>query len=358
MRDANTALTEWRARWRARRLGASQKESVALSVLRRMESTLNGLPFKWVGLFAFAVGCTSLFGYLHAIDYVPPNVLGLVGLAGIASVWLLVLLIAMTVLMFGATALVSILEFNSLDWLAVLVGQTGALLTVAAWVAIGQSPWAPFVMGTLGIGAMAWTVNRLHAGRSSKVEDFILAVTALFLGGLCLVLGVLFVIQSMADYEYTQNIGFWRLASWVLVMFALIVVNAAAAHFKAAPVVFWSSALLATAAMVLAVAGPGFVVTIVASKVGLRLPRVVELQVPQSTCKAVLSAIESKSSLADAGPVPTPLCVDGANFMSAIVQLRWGDRWLIIAKSINGIHLPDRGGRLTIPDKDTELIFH
>lgn len=344
-------------RWKERLEGTKQKEPLAISRLRRIEAVMSGLPWKWVGALLFAIGCLPLFGYLFVIDYVPPNLLGIVGLASIASIWLLLLWLVTTVVMFGVTVAAFLYEIKKLDWRTTVLGQLGSLCVMICWLFGAQGPWVRIFFSICAIGSIFLTLVRLRSGKSgrSKWETF-LAFAALLLGGALVSLAVLLVVthSSMLGYR-GSSIGWWTLVSWGGAIAVLICANAASMHVQAAPLAIWTFCFVCSGVMVLLLGGPSYVTAVVAAKVGLRLPGIAEVMVPMNTCVSAMAAIERKWKHSENGPVPP--CEAASNTLLVEVQLRWGDRWLVAVKSINGMRLPEPSIRMTIPDKDTELIF-
>lgn len=346
------------SRWRARLSSAKSKEPPVIANLRRVESLMSGLPWKWVGAFLFAIGCLPLFGYLLVIDYVPPNLLGIVGLASIASIWLLLLWAIITAVMFGVTAVAFVYGVKHLDLRTTVLGQVGPLCAVLCWLLWSYGLWFSVPLVACTVGAMAWTLIRLlcENPRRNGGEVF-LAVAALLLGGALVSLAVLLVVthsSSVLAYRGTP-VSLWTGASWLAAIVVLICANAVATNVRAAPLAVWGVCFVSSGLMVLALGGPSYVASVVATKVGLRLPGTVGVLVPMSTCVSVVAATERGVKHSEAGPVPP--CASASNALMVDVDLRWGDRWLVAVKSINGMRLPEPSVRLTIPDKDTELVF-
>ncbi|MBF9264574.1 hypothetical protein [Paracidovorax cattleyae] len=344
-------------RWKERLEGKKQKEPLAISRLRRIESMVSGLPWKWVGALLFAIGCLPLFGYLVVIDYIPPNLLGIIGLASIASIWLLLLWLGTTVVMFGVTVAAFLYEIKKLDWRTTVLGQLGPLCVMICWLFGPQGLWVRILFPICAIGSSFITLVRLGGGNpeKSKWETF-LAFAALLLGGTLVSLAVLLVVthSSMLGYRGSSN-GWWTLVSWGGAIAVLICANAASMHVQAAPLAIWTFCFVCSGLMVLILGGPSYVTAAVAARVGLRLPGIAEVMVPMNTCLSAMAVTERKWKLAEKGPVPP--CEAASNTLLVEVQLRWGDRWLVAMKSINGMRLPEPSIRMTIPDKDTELIL-
>lgn len=182
------------------------------------------------------------------------------------------------------------------------------------------------------------------------------ALAALLLGGTLVSLAVLLVAAHSYVLGHRHSFdGWWVIASWVGVIVVLICANAVITHVRAMPQAVLVFGFVCSGLIVLVVGGPAYVTSLVATKVGLRLPKTVEVFVPMSTCASVLAATERREKHSEAGPVPP--CASVSNTLMVNVDLRWGDRWLVAVKSINGMRLPEPSVRLTIPDKDTELVF-
>ena len=317
---------------------------------------MSGLPWKWVGALLFAIGCLPLFGYLLVIDYVPPNLLGLVGLASIASVWLLLLWSVMTVVMFGVAAAANLYRVKNLDWRTTLLGQSGPFFLLVGFFFRSWGLWFSVLCAVFGLCAIGWTFIRLWREQPKrKAEGMLHAAAALLFGGALVSLAVLLIGAHSARLGFLGDPGAWTIAWWLSATLLLICANAAATYVRAAPLAVWALCFVSSGLIILAVAGPRYVAAVVASQVGLRLPGTVEILVPTGTCLAVVAAVERLQKQADRDLVPT--CERAVNTLSVEVQLRWGDRWLIAAKSVNGRPLPKSGVRLTIPDKDTELVL-
>lgn len=352
-------LTSLKARWRAQGYKSPSNRQSTLSRLRLLEKSLGEFPLKGLGVASLAVGASTLFGYLVLIDYVPPNLLGMVGLAGIASAWLFVLWGVLTMMMFGPTVAIFANDIRDLGWRVIALGQLGPVCLIVAR-ALRSDPWGLsmsfLVLGVLAITgtfAMLWREKpRMNSRR------LCLTLFALFIGGLTVAVGVFLVIRSMGlhtgvDFE-NPPVTF---ALWVLVLLVLISVNAALPLMRLEPVIVWCGGFVATALMVLVLGGPSLIVSVVAAKVGLRYPGVVRLQVPFETCRSVFAATETAATAhAEAGPVPA--CIQGVNTLVTRVQLRWGDSWLVSPVSINGMRLPYRVPRVSIPDKDIVLVLY
>lgn len=344
-------------RWRVGLNRVRGRELAAIGALRKVESVMSGLPLRWVGAVFFVIGCLPLLGYLVVIGYVPPNLLGIVGLASIASFWLLSLWVIMTVVMFGVTAVAFLYGVKNLDWRTTVLGQIGPLCFVVGLLFHSYGFWfsAPLVVCTLF--ALGWTVMRLlrEQPRRSR-KGMVLAVAALVFGGSLVSLAVFLVVAHSAFLGY-RNISdsSWVIAVWAVAIAVLICANAAATHVRAAPLAIWFFCFVSSGLMVLALGSPSYVASLVAAKVGLRLPGTVELQVPMSTCIAVVAATKGPGKNAEAGPVT--VCASPVNTLLVDAQLRWGDRWLVAVKAINGMRLPEPSVRVTIPDQGTELIL-
>lgn len=356
MTNQKTGRAVWSARWRTRRDRAESREPTVLRTLRRVEPTLSGLPGKLIGALFFAIGCMPLLVYLLFIGYVPTNLLGLLGLAGISSVWLLFLWAVMTVLMYGVAAAAVLYEVKNLDWRTTLFGQIGPFCLLLGFFLRSVGLWFSILSIVCGICAIGWTFGRLWREQPRrKADGMFLAAVALLCGGTVVSLAVLFIGAHSARLGFLDDPGMWTIAWWLGATILLICANAAATYVRAAPLAVWAICFVSSGAIVLAVAGPRYVAAVVASQLGLRLPGTVEILVPKNTCMTVVEAAKRLKKQVEL--VPQPTCEHAVNTLSAEVQLRWGDRWLIAAKSINGTLLAKPGVRLTIPDKDTELVL-
>ncbi|CAN7193899.1 hypothetical protein [Acidovorax sp. Leaf78] len=324
--------------------------------MRKVEAVTSGLPWKWVGALFFVVGCMPLLGYLIFVGYVPTNLLGLLGLAGISSVWLLLLWTLITVLMFGVVATAVVYEVKNLNWRTTLLGQLGPFFLLMGIFFRPLGLWFSVLCAVCGLCAIVWTLARLWREQPRReTEGFLLAIVALLLGGPLVSLGVLLIGAHSARLGLLGDPGVWTIALWCGATVVLICANAAVTYVRAAPVAVLALCFFSSGLIVMAVAGPRYVTAVVASQVGLRLPGTVEILVPTSTCATVIAAAKRLEKLT--GADPQPICERAVNTLSVEVQLRWGDRWLIAAKSVNGTPLPKPGVRLTIPEKDTELIL-
>lgn len=91
---------------------------------RTFWSLVREIPYKLMVGAAFVLGCALLHQYLVSIDYVPTDLLPLLGLATLVSAWLALLWLSATVFMFAPVFTVMLYEVNPPRFWVMLVGLT------------------------------------------------------------------------------------------------------------------------------------------------------------------------------------------------------------------------------------------
>jgi len=89
----------------------------------------------------------------------------------------------------------------------------------------------------------------------------------------------------------------------------------------------------------------------VATLLGLRYDRPVELRVPQATCELLASTAKPAD---DAQPWR---CQAQGNAVKAHVDVRLGSRWLVRVTELHDQPTGDQGVRITLPDAGTEMLL-
>lgn len=340
----------------ARLYSNSAPLSLAAIELRRLWVTFNELPYQAIAFLSFAAGTGAIYRYFLSIEYWPGEIHLIVALAALAASGILLGVLALTALLFATVWMTKLYEINPVSPLYLFVGQVGAANIALAYLFRRLEYWPAFmILSILCSIYMAW---RLVKGRHERtVLDALLTVVPPILGGLFAMFALL-VVASMAGYSKNPQQRDWELI-FAILSTALIAYFAANAFLTDKRLPFLYVVLIALACAVASIvflAEKGAVSTALASKLGIRIDGVSELRVSEATCRHVTSSLflenindKSKSSLAH--------CQKESNRVMAEVLLRWGSRWLIIPKSINGWTTSNSTMKITIPDVGTELVF-
>ncbi|GKS93055.1 hypothetical protein [Acidovorax sp. SUPP2825] len=322
---------------------------------RRFHERVSQFPFKLATVASFIVGCVLIYLYLMRIEYVPSDLLGLFGLATLVSVWLLLLWVFVTIPMFGTVFAAMSYEVRPRGWWATLSGQIGGAWLFIWWMT-KTVPYAHYV----GLaGAIALVVMFLMLWRDRphpSIGTLFLTVAALTLGGSLIPMGVFILVWASGIAESKPDSwADWRLLCGLTVLLLLLVANTAAVVRNIRPVVFWSVASVVVAALFVGFAGLWYVPAVLAERVGVKLPGESTMTVSKETCLRLMAVTEMRQPHGEAGPVPQ--CSELVNFVRAEVQLRWGGRWLLAVRSINGMHISGDAPRVTIADDGTQLVI-
>lgn len=337
--------------------GASHASAgdVLMNDARRVWGRISQFPIKSATVVSFLVGCVLIYLYLMRIEYVPSDLLGLFGLATLVSVWLLLLWVFVTVPMFGTVFAAMSYEIRPRGSWATLSGQVGGAW-LFIWGATTKLPYAHYV-GLAGAMALGFMLVMLWRDRPHpSIGTLFLTVVALTLGGSLIPMGVFILVWASGIAESKpETWADWRLLCGLAVLFLLLVANTAAVVRNIKPVVFWSLASVVVAALFVGFAGWWYVPAVLAERAGMKLPSVSTMTVSKETCVRLMAATEMQQSHGEAGPVPQ--CSELVNFVRAEVQLRWGGRWLLVVRSINGMQISADAPRVTIPDDGTQLVI-
>ncbi|WP_447775127.1 hypothetical protein [Variovorax boronicumulans] len=337
--------------------GRSETSSVPGRSLTVLRMIADDYPWKTAGFIAFLVGCGALYGYFVSIDYVPPDLMGTMALGSIAALWLFLIWSCMTIVLFGTAAVIAAYEVKALNWLTVFLGQWVSTLCLIASVFRKHDWW--WLAAVVGAAAAAGTAYRmLHEKPRRPWGDLFMAAAAILLGGSFLPMGAYLAIDTTGVFRSPPDSWMdWRLIAFPVLLIGLMVANTFAVSAKArvSAVVVWFGCLLATAAVFLAFGGPAYVGTVVAERVGLRLPGLSTLSVSKETCTRVVAATQPKGDLESGGKMPS--CDEVLNLIRAEVQLRWSGRWLLAVTEIKGIKVRVDAPRVTIPDDGTQLVL-
>lgn len=318
-------------------------------------SLLGRVPYWATVGGAFVLGCALLMAYLVSIDYVPHELLSLLGLATLVSAWLALLWLFATVFLFGPVFTVMLYDVAPPSMWVILAGLTsgtGLLL----W---GIGLHRPFDLVLLAVGIAAGVACAvglwLEQPRRSFGQGF-LAVAAMLLGGALLPLSVmLLAITAGVSEPSAQWSNGWRLAGYVGLLAALIVTNARAAGLGRAPIGLWMIFAAVAAVLYVAVAGWQAVPRILAERVGIRLAGTSTILVPAQTCQLVATALSPGNPKLSDGLVAS--CSAQVSTVRASVQLRWAGRMLLSVNQLNGIDVPPGAARVTVPDGDAQLVL-
>ncbi|GKS74216.1 hypothetical protein AVME950_04990 [Acidovorax sp. SUPP950] len=320
---------------------------------RRFADVFKQFPFKLAATIAVAAGWVLLHMYVASIDYVPHDLLALVGYAGMASAWLLVLWILTTLVMFGPAAAVHAYEVDNPPIPALFAGQAaGALLLAAvAWPEKSIQFWL-----AIGSGVFAGLTVLCLAKESPRrnLPNMFLAFFAPVGGGLSAVLGVLILVQASGVGQPQFDTG-WRLAAGGAVLLLIFRINVWAATRRKRMTIVWPLCAAVVAVLFVLMTKWWYVPTVIAMQIGLKLPGVTTLSVNRATCDRLMAVTERTRTHNDAGPVPQ--CSEAANYVTAEVQLRWGARWLLSLRTINGLQISDTAPRVVVPDDGTFLLL-
>lgn len=335
----------------------SETASVPGRSLTVLRTIADGYPWKTVGFIAFLVGCGALYGYFVSIDYVPPDLMGIMALGSIAALWLFLIWSCMTIVLFGTAAVIAAYEVKRLSRLTIFIGQWASTLCLAAWVFRTFDWWG--LVAVAGGVAAAGTIYRLFREKPRRSPlDFFMAAAAIFLGASFLPMGAYLAIDTTGVFRNPPDSWIdWRFVAFPVLLVALMLANtfAANANARVNAVVVWGGCLLATAAVFLALGGPAYIGTVIAERVGLRLPGVSTLSVSKETCLRVVAAIQPK--VVPSGGSDVLPCDEVLNLIRAEVQLRWSGRWLLAVKEIKGTRVRVDAPRVTIPDDGTQLVI-
>lgn len=119
----------------------------------------------------------------------------------------------------------------------------------------------------------------------------------------------------------------------------------------------WSFAIFLNAAFILIalnLAPKGTFPTWAATSLGIRLDGIVELVIPENTCKTIQSRIAKPTEHLPESAA-TINCENFGNQVKAEVKVRLGRSWLVCVRELNGIAI-DKPFSMTIPSAGTELI--
>lgn len=320
----------------------------------RVQKQIGQFPFKGAAISAFVVGCAMLYAYLMSIGYMPSDLLSLFGLATLTSVWLLLLWVLVTAAMFGTVFMLSANDVKAPTPQALFFGQLSGTLLCLWW--LFKSSSAAYPLGVVAGVFVVLLIRFLWIERPRRSFFwFSVTILALLLGGAFIPGGVLILIYASGISESPPVSWYdWRFLVGLVLLFILFAVNTAAARSKVPPPMFWVLGGWSVAVLFIGMTG-WYVPAVLAERVGVRLPGVVTLTVPKNTCTLIYSVTEASSQHTITGPVPG--CTEGINFIRAQVQMRWGGRWLLVVKSVNGMNVRDDAPRVTIPDDGTQLVL-
>ncbi|GHC88138.1 hypothetical protein GCM10007320_35020 [Pseudorhodoferax aquiterrae] len=313
------------------------------------------MPYKLIVGGAFVLGCALLHLYLVSIEYVPTDLLALLGLATLVSAWLALMWMFVTVFMFAPVFTVMLYEVRPpVYWVMVLGLTSGTGLLLGSMVGTEVAgPWFLVVGSAAGAGSALGLC--LEKRRRGLWKGF-LTMAAMLLGGAALPLCVLVlaIIGGLSEPSVEWADG-WRIATFTILLIVLIASNARAADFRGHPAAVWTFFAVVAAVVFLVAAGWRAVPALLAERVGIRLAGTATLMVPPSTCRLVVSALAAGKPKPDDQLMLS--CEVPASVLQAKVQLRWAGRMLLVVERINGVDVPRDAARMTIPDAETQLVL-
>ncbi len=326
--------------------------------MKELKSKIDSIPWKAGSTVAVVLGGAALYGYSLSIDYLPPDLLALVGLGSIAAVLFVAIWLGLTVVMFGTVAAVTAYEVERLHWTTVMLGQGSVLCFLFAW-ALRRSDGIWLVPAVLGAAAVIWTMYLLISERPRrKPGEVFLAASAVFLGGVLVVYGlVLFFAGTGIFTQPTNGWSDWRV--WVVpTLLALLIAGNAffvTAKSRLNPIAIWLVCAVATGLAFVILSGPTYIGGLLATGVGVKLPGVSTISVSKETCTRIAQLTQMPPPHLDTRTIPA--CSETVNLVRADVQMRWGGRWLLLMKSINGEDISLDAPRVVIPDEGTHLVL-
>lgn len=314
-------------------------------------SLLRQVPYRSAAVSAFVIGCTLLLIYLVSIDYVPTDLLALLGLATLVSAWLVALWGTLTVLMFAPVFAVMLYGVRAPKFRLMLCGQSAASLVVMSWFLRDESAghWVLSLGLAAAVVTLIWLIKEMP---EPNVEKVTLTFAAMMLGGGALPLAVLAV--ALTGSAPTWPMRWWLLACFLLVA-VLHVVNARAASLNAHPVAVWAASAFVTAVVFVVAAGWQSVPAALAERVGIRLPGTSTVIVPADSCKVIAVGVSMRDNASREALLAS--CDAAVSVVQAKVELRWSGRLLLAVEQINGMQVPKAAPRVTVPESGTQLVL-
>lgn len=331
--------------------GGSTPQVPENSVWKKMSR----VPITLVLSGAFGLGCALLHWYLVSIDYVPTDLLALLGLATLVSAWLAFLWVFLTLVLFATVFVVMLYEVEPPRFPILLLGQTSGVLCMLGLL-FRQHVSGPYLFAAATIVALFCFAQLLAERPARKAGPLAMSLLAMLFGGALIPLGVLLLALTGGS---TPAAWQWESRTWVagsIVLLAiLLLVNAKAVALKHHPLVIWVATLFATAVVFMSAVGWQAVPTILAERVGIRLVGSSTLVVPASTCRLIAVGLALKDTAERVRMASS--CEAEAAVVVAQVQLRWAGRWLLAVDRVNDVPVPNGASRVTIPDEGTQLVL-
>lgn len=335
------------------RLGAQEalKNAPLFPKLQRVLALFNALPYTAVATMSAVVGSGMLYRYFQIIEYTPNNLPSVIAFAGLAAAWCFFYVVIMTIILFGTVVTMYAYDVKHLPLRLVFLAQLWPALLAAPLVLGGGWTWVGAITGVL----FAVATLRMQYKWSRDVPDgsLFLAIAAPLLGAGLVYCAVEVIFLVAAGAGFTESLIWSQIGVRAMVLIALFALNAVFTLRKLGPIFVVVASVLITIFAVGALTRSGSVVATMAQQLGLSLPARTELRVPATTCRLLLTGLDLAGS--DAGKATR--CLEGVNLLSARVDLRFGDRWLISLDSLNGRCLAEPIRRLTIPDAGTEIVL-
>lgn len=299
---------------------------------------------------AAVIGNIILLGYFWQLGFMPTDLGPLLGLGVLVSLGVLAAMLVSLALVTATAMLPRLYELPELTRRQMAAAWTLPASVFVAWMTGLLWPdhlftaWflaaLPASAGTLLVVIQALDTPQPHKLLASA---FCAAVGAfLGLAFLLLVLGEL--IRVRLDSAWFLGV----MVFGILLLFTFNVLLSRADDWGIAAGVLLVIAMLMGTVML---TYQGYVPQRVATLLGLRYDRPVELRVPQATCELLASTTKP---IGDAQPWR---CQAQGNAVKAHVDVRLGSRWLVRMTELNGRPTADQTVRITLPDDGTEMLL-
>ena len=347
------------ARAGERPIVAATPKSYWWPAVRNLFFSLNEIPLTALTAVSAVLGMGVLLRYFELIGFTP-DVGALVGLSVAAALTMLLLLLTILFALQAPIWFVRAYELPLLSPLETICAQIVVFSILAVWVAWSQPPASGYLILFLLLLFCAFLALLLGSiglyaknAALSSLSSLVIGVGSLFPAYALLALIVMGAVDA--------NLPTWLV--WLGLTGALVVVsfvNGFSAHKTAG----WKAgAVFSTVLVMLAlffVTPTGFVPSTVATLLGLRMKGEVNLRVGKSSCLTIMSAayLHAKDVATSRWEEDAEeSCREFGNRVNARVDLRWGNRWLLQVRSINGMNIDPAAPRITIPDLGTELVL-
>lgn len=325
--------------------------------LRELFAAANEVPLAFFSFAAYCLGSGVIWTYFKSIGYIPDDISAFIGLSVFITVLSLLVVISIAALPLIPAMILRMFSLQ-LGTVYTCLALTTTLVILCVHFFIPDNSIAFLFL--IAVAGTITSVFFLLLFEGKQIAKNIWCSFLLSVFAICPFLSALLVVK-MTSSSSASDLKEWSILMVMLVIFTFA--NSALLNEGNRPWnrlkewQKWSFAIFLNAAFILIalnLAPKGTFPTWAATSLGIRLDGIVELVIPENTCKTIQSRIAKPTEHLPESAA-TINCENFGNQVKAEVKVRLGRSWLVCVRELNGIAI-DKPFSMTIPFAGTELI--